>query len=100
LAGVGDTDHRKGRGANYFVVSKKTPQHEIESALRTMLSRPDIAVVLICQTVANDVRHMIEAHKEAIPCILEIPSKDSPFDKTKDTVMVKLTRALGVSMDE
>jgi len=85
---------------NDFVVSKKTPQHEIESALRTMLARPDIAIIVICQTVANDVRYLIEAHKEAIPCILEIPSKDTPFDKTKDTVMAKLTRSLGIMEED
>lgn len=95
LAGAGDSDERKGRSANYFVVNKTTPLGEIETAFKTMVSRTDMAMVLICQHIANDIRYAIDAHTETFPCVLEIPSKDTPFDPSRDPVLAKLQRALG-----
>ncbi len=95
LAGAGDSDVRKARPPNYFIVSKATQLSEIEAAFKTMVGRPDIALILICQHIANDIRYAIEQHQEVFPCVLEIPSKDTPFDASKDPILVKLNRALG-----
>lgn len=95
LAGVGDSDARKTRAPNYLVVNKTTPLPEIETAFKAMLARTDIALILICQHIANDIRYAIDQHTDVFPCVLEIPSKDTPFDTTKDPVLVKLNRALG-----
>ncbi len=95
LAGVGDSDTRKNRPPNYFVVNKQTQVPEIEKAFQQMIARPDIALILICQHIANDIRYVIDQHQEVFPCVLEIPSKDTPFDASKDPVLVKLNRALG-----
>lgn len=95
LAGIGDNDTRKASGPNYFVVTKSTPLTDIETAFRRLVSRPDVAIVAICQHVANDIRYLIAEHKEALPCILEIPSKDVPYDSEKDTVLQKINRSLG-----
>ena len=39
------------------------------------------------------VRHILDAHTAALPAILEIPSKDSPYDPSKDSI---LRRAKGM----
>ena len=95
LAGVGDVDPRKSRPPNYFVCTNSTPLADVESAFKQMASRPDIGLILICQHIANDIRYAIEQHTDVFPCVLEIPSKDMPFDATKDPVLAKLNRALG-----
>ena len=33
------------------------------------------------------IRYIIDAHTEAIPAVLEIPSKDSPYDANKDSIL-------------
>lgn len=33
------------------------------------------------------IRHSIDAHTQPIPAILEIPSKDHPYDATKDSIL-------------
>lgn len=96
LAGVGDVDPRKSRGNNFFVVSKNTPLAEIESAYNHFLARPDIGIILVCQHVANDIRHLIADHTAPLPCVLEIPSKELPYDSEKDVVLQKVNRALGI----
>lgn len=98
LAGAGDNDPRKTKGVNYFVVAKTTPLADIEAAFSHLLKRSDIGVILICQHVANDIRHVIAEHKEALPCVLEIPSKDEPYNSEKDEVLTKISRSLGVKL--
>jgi len=39
------------------------------------------------------IRHLIDTHNEPIPAILEIPSKDHPYDASKDSI---LRRAKGM----
>ena len=98
LAGVGDAKPKKSKaGPNYFVVGKQTPVADIEAAFKAMVARPDIAMLLICQHIANDIRYAIEDHKEALPCVLEIPSKQVAFDESKDPVLSKLNRFLGAA---
>lgn len=96
LAGVGDSDPRKSRGPNWLVVTKSTPLQEIESEFRRLVSRPDIGVVIVCQHIANDIRHLIAELVDPLPCVLEIPSKDVPYDSEKDIVLQKVNRALGL----
>mmetsp|Transcript_55020 Transcript_55020/g.63284 ORF Transcript_55020/g.63284 Transcript_55020/m.63284 type:complete len:126 (-) Transcript_55020:88-465(-) len=96
LAGVGDTDPRKNRGQNFFVVSKTTPLQDIETEFRRYVHRSDIGVILICQHIANDIRHVIAEHTNPLPCVLEIPSKDLPYDSEKDVVLQKVNRSLGL----
>ena len=39
------------------------------------------------------IRHVIDNHNEPIPAVLEIPSKDHPYDASKDSI---LRRAKGM----
>ena len=33
------------------------------------------------------IRHVIDGHDKPIPAVLEIPSKDHPYDPTKDSIL-------------
>uniref|UniRef100_H2ZNA5 V-type proton ATPase subunit F n=1 Tax=Ciona savignyi TaxID=51511 RepID=H2ZNA5_CIOSA len=91
LGGIGELN--KNRQPNFMVVEKDTPTAEIEEHLRNFLTRKDIAIVLISQSIADVVRHVIDAHTDPIPSVLEIPSKDAPYDPSKDSI---LRRAKGM----
>ncbi|NXV71568.1 VATF ATPase, partial [Atlantisia rogersi] len=60
---------------------------------RSFISREDIAIVLISQVLAEQIRHAVEAHVRPLPAVLEIPSKEQPYDPAKDSV---LRRARGL----
>lgn len=37
--------------------------------------------------VAEMIRHVIDSHTQPIPAVLEIPSKDHPYDASKDSIL-------------
>ena len=59
-----------------------------------MLAREDVGIVLISQNIAERARNVIIEHDKVIPTILEIPSKDSPYDPEKDTIVVRAASIL------
>lgn len=63
------------------------------SSLRSFLARSDIGIILINQFIAEMIRHAIDAHMQSIPAVLEIPSKEHPYDASKDSI---LRRAKGM----
>uniref|UniRef100_A0A0B7ADE8 V-type proton ATPase subunit F n=1 Tax=Arion vulgaris TaxID=1028688 RepID=A0A0B7ADE8_9EUPU len=91
LGGVGEVN--KNRTANFMVIDKNTSIGEIEETFRGYLKRDDIAIILINQNVAEMIRHVIDSHDLPIPAVLEIPSKDCPYDPSKDSI---LRRAKGM----
>lgn len=60
---------------------------------RSFLTRNDIGIILINQFIAEMIRHAIDAHMQSIPAVLEIPSKEHPYDSSKDSI---LRRAKGM----
>ncbi|EAN99043.1 putative ATP synthase subunit [Trypanosoma cruzi] len=105
LAGTGDNratlnqmsgDKKNVEQPNYIVVNPNTPLVDIETAFTNMCANDAVGVIVICQHIANDIRHLIEEQKEPIPCILEIPSKGGLYDAERDFVLEKITRALGI----
>eukprot|EP00043_Microstomoeca_roanoka_P007880 m.76173 g.76173 ORF g.76173 m.76173 type:complete len:120 (-) comp14013_c4_seq1:175-534(-) len=91
LGGVGDINaHRE---ANFLVVDKDTTVSMIEDTFRKFVNREDIAIILINQSIAEEIRHLLDNHTAAIPAVLEIPSKDHPYDSSKDSI---LNRARGM----
>jgi V-type H+-transporting ATPase subunit F len=44
-----------------------------------MTERPDIAILLINQHIAEKIRPLLEHYTQAFPAVLEIPSKDHPY---------------------
>ena len=71
----------------FQICDAKTEPAQIEETLRTFLSRSDIGIVLITQDYAEQVRHVIDSHTAPIPTILEIPSKEKPYDPEKDSLL-------------
>ncbi|CAD2219234.1 V-type H+-transporting ATPase subunit F [Angomonas deanei] len=99
LAGVGDNrsdQDKDDKTANFFVVNPSTPLSEIEEAFTGMCKRNDIGIIIVCQHIANDIRHLVQEHKAVIPCILEIPSKGQKYEAEKDYVLEKISRSLGI----
>ncbi|XP_078798248.1 V-type proton ATPase subunit F isoform X1 [Oryzias latipes] len=68
-------------------------QPEPGSGCRSFLARNDIGIILINQFIAEMIRHAIDAHVQSIPAVLEIPSKEHPYDASKDSI---LRRAKGM----
>jgi V-type H+-transporting ATPase subunit F len=91
LGGIGELN--KNRQPNFMVVDKNTSTSDIEDCLKEFIRRDDIDIILINQNVAELVRHVLDAHTAALPAILEIPSKDAPYDPAKDSI---LRRAKGM----
>ncbi|KAK2190962.1 hypothetical protein NP493_64g06091 [Ridgeia piscesae] len=96
LGGVGELD--KHRRPNFLVVDATTTVSEIEDAFTNFSKRDDIAIILINQNVAEMIRHILDNYTAPIPAVLEIPSKNHPYDANKDSI---LRRAKGMfSADE
>uniref|UniRef100_A0A7S3R652 V-type proton ATPase subunit F n=1 Tax=Dunaliella tertiolecta TaxID=3047 RepID=A0A7S3R652_DUNTE len=95
LAGVGHVDLRKN--TNYLVVDSKTNVRTIEAKFKEFTSREDIAIVLISQNVASMIRHAIEQHTKAVPSVLEIPSKDHPYEPSQDSLLTRVKHILGAT---
>ncbi|XP_043569185.1 V-type proton ATPase subunit F [Chiloscyllium plagiosum] len=91
LGGIGELN--KNRRPNFLVVEKETSVAEIEETFKSFLSRDDIGIILINQYIAEMIRHVIDAHTLSIPAVLEIPSKEHPYDASKDSI---LRRAKGM----
>ncbi|KAL9555389.1 H(+)-transporting V1 sector ATPase subunit F [Mucor bainieri] len=77
LAGIGNVNQQQKR--NFLVVDAKTPLGTIEEAFIEYTKRKDIAIILINQHIAEDIRELVDGHSAAFPAILEIPSKDHPY---------------------
>nr|GMD13914.1 V-type proton ATPase subunit F [Ipomoea batatas]GMD17156.1 V-type proton ATPase subunit F [Ipomoea batatas]GMD18623.1 V-type proton ATPase subunit F [Ipomoea batatas]GMD20069.1 V-type proton ATPase subunit F [Ipomoea batatas] len=88
MAGVGNVDLR--RKTNYLIVDSKTTVKQIEDAFKEFTSREDIAIVLISQYVANMIRFLVDGYNKPIPAILEIPSKDHPYDPAQDSILSRV----------
>jgi len=74
----------------------ETTTKEIEATFLNFSQRDDVAIIVIAQNVANEIRHLIERYDKAIPAILEIPAKDQPYDPTKDTMLTRVKTLLGI----
>eukprot|EP01053_Blabericola_migrator_P003083 Blabericola_migrator_1__3082@NODE_189_length_11671_cov_137_497242_g164_i0_p11_GENE_NODE_189_length_11671_cov_137_497242_g164_i0NODE_189_length_11671_cov_137_497242_g164_i0_p11_ORF_typecomplete_len128_score14_87ATPsynt_F/PF01990_17/2_8e36_NODE_189_length_11671_cov_137_497242_g164_i041974580 len=96
LAGIGHRD-RKGQ-ENFFAVNNRTNVAAIEDAFNDFSTRPDMGVILINQSIAERIRPLLDTYKETIPTVLEIPSKDHPYDASKDSVMQRVKVFFGGTM--
>ena len=92
LTGMGERNLKNQ--TNFLIVDKDTDDETIETTLRSFLERPDIGIVLISQNVAERVRNIIVEHNKVLPTILEIPSKDTPYEADKDTIVKRAAAIL------
>lgn len=67
----------------------------IERTFREFTERADVGIILINQHVANEIRSTLRDYTKMIPTVLEIPSKDIPYDPEKDYVMQRVSMVLG-----
>jgi V-type H+-transporting ATPase subunit F len=96
LAGIGHVTPGPEGKRNFLVVDGKTDTKKIEEAFQDFTqTRRDIGIVLINQHIANRIRHHVEAHKAAFPTVIEIPSKDHPYDPSKDSLMTRVEALMG-----
>ncbi|ODV76652.1 vacuolar H-ATPase 14 kDa subunit of the catalytic sector [Suhomyces tanzawaensis NRRL Y-17324] len=97
LAGVGQVSNEPGKETNFLtVVPGKTTVEQIEEAFEKFTSeRDDIAILLINQHLADLIRYKVDNYTKAFPAILEIPSKDHPYDPEKDSILKKVRRLFG-----
>lgn len=64
-----------------------TAVSEIEDCFKRFIKRDDIDIILINQNYAELIRHVIDSHTAPTPAVLEIPSKDHPYDASKDSIL-------------
>lgn len=87
LAGVG---HRTAKGSNFLVVKPDTKLQSIEEAFQQFSNREDVGIILINQHIANNIRHVLKDYHSTIPTVLEIPSKEYPYDPEQDYIMQRV----------
>jgi len=96
LAGIGHVTEPPDSQRNFLVVDQKTENSQIEKAFtRFTKERKDIGIILINQHVAEKIRHQVDSFTDAFPAVLEIPSKDHPYDPEKDSVLRRVRRLFG-----
>ncbi|CCF33481.1 V-type proton ATPase subunit F [Colletotrichum higginsianum] len=95
LAGIGHVSTGADQEKNFLVVDNKTETSAIESAFESFTTRKDIGIVLINQHIADRIRHRVDTYTAAFPTVLEIPSKDHPYDPEKDSVLRRVRRLFG-----
>jgi V-type H+-transporting ATPase subunit F len=69
----------------------------IETTFKSFTERSDIGIILINQHVANEIRHILRDYSKSIPTVLEIPSKDQPYDPDQDFIMQRVNMIIGGS---
>ncbi|BDD56122.1 H(+)-transporting V1 sector ATPase subunit F [Monascus purpureus] len=96
LAGIGHVTDPPDSQRNFLVVDSKTETSTIERTFHNFTQeRKDIAIVLINQHIAERIRNTVDSFSEAFPAVLEIPSKDHPYDPEKDSVLKRVRRLFG-----
>lgn len=93
LAGTGE---KKASSQNFLVVTNGTSQEKIEETFDNFTNdRDDIAILLINQHIAEKIRPRLDSYTKAFPAVLEIPSKEHPYDPEKDSVMKRVQKLFG-----
>ncbi|KAI5854329.1 V-type proton ATPase subunit F [Tricharina praecox] len=95
LAGIGHVTPAPNSSTNFLVVDAKTEVSEIEKAFEEFTTRKDVGILLINQHIAEKIRYRIDSFTAAFPAVLEIPSKDHPYDPEKDSVLRRVKRLFG-----
>ena len=51
--------------------------------------------MLTARQIAEQIRETVEKFQDAFPAVLEIPSKDHPYDPEKDSVLRRVRKLFG-----
>lgn len=95
LAGIGQVTSDPGKEKNFYVASDNTKLEDLDKKYNEFINRDDIAILLINQHLADKIRLQVDTYTRAFPTILEIPSKDHPYDPEKDSVLRRVRRLFG-----
>ncbi|KAF8641024.1 hypothetical protein AX17_000669 [Amanita inopinata Kibby_2008] len=93
LAGVGHVNQQQQK--NFLIVDAKTQVSAIEAAFQEFTERKDIGILLINQHIAEKIRPTVDKYQQAFPALLEIPSKDHPYDPSKDSILKRVQKLVG-----
>ncbi|KAG8764327.1 H(+)-transporting V1 sector ATPase subunit F [Serendipita sp. 411] len=93
LAGIGQVGSNQKK--NFVIIDAKTQPSTIEAAFHDLTSRKDIAILLINQHVAEKIRATMDKYTQTFPTVLEIPSKDHPYDPSKDSILKRVQKLVG-----
>jgi ATP synthase F subunit len=93
-------DFYRSRPCHYLLPSSLSPSTEtplatIEEAFKDFTNREDISVLLINQSIASTIRHLLDGYTRPVPAILEVPSKDQPYDPTQDSILARVKFMFG-----
>ena len=87
-----------GIGRNFLVVDGNTKRSEIQDAFVSFM-RKDVAMVAINQHIAEEIRGVMKEYaNQVIPTVLEIPSKDHPYDPKKDALLQRVQVFFGANL--
>eukprot|EP00850_Spirogloea_muscicola_P016829 SM000140S00578 [mRNA] locus=s140:85100:86254:+ [translate_table: standard] len=89
-AGAGGGGAARADGSLIAMIADETTTRAIEDSFRDFTSREDVAIVLISQYVANMIRYAIDSYSKTLPAILEIPSKEHPYDPAQDSILSRV----------
>ena len=67
----------------------------LEETFTKYIHQKDIAILLVTLQIANKIRPLVEAfesNNNPFPAILEIPSKELPYDPEKDSMMKRVQK--------
>ncbi|SBS91996.1 V-type proton ATPase subunit F, putative [Plasmodium ovale curtisi] len=94
----------------------QTNKAEIEEVFKEYTSKSDCGVILMNQqviektrhvrqrhqkfkgsrcSIADEIRYLVDLHDKILPTVLEIPSKDKPFDPNKDSIIQRVKLFFG-----
>jgi len=93
LAGTGHVG--SDQKSNFLIVDPKTETSTIDKTFYEFINRQDVAIVLINQHIADRIRYQVDNYTAAFPSLLEIPSKDHPYDPDKDSILKRVQKLFG-----
>ena len=78
-----------------YVLLVETAASDIEGAFVDFTSRDDVSVLLVTQSIASGIRHLIDSYAKPVPAVLEIPTKDQPYDPSQDSILSRVKFMFG-----
>lgn len=97
LAGIGQVTDEPGKEKNFKMCTDDTKPEDLLKIFNELTERDDVAILLINQHLADKIRFEIDSFTKPFPAVLEIPSKDHPYDPEKDSVLRRVRRLFGDS---
>lgn len=52
-------------------------------------------MLLVTQSIASGIRHLIDSYNKPVPAVLEIPTKDQPYDPSQDSILSRVKFMFG-----